>query len=284
MRSDGPIGIDLGGTYTRIAAFTHGSAPERTEVARFPTDPDYDRQLAAIIGEIRSAREAPSAVGVCVAGRLDRAGATVSVALNLRGYQGRALRHDLASALSCPVRLAHDATCGLLAEHAYGSLRGIDRCGYVTVSTGTGCAVRLGHGEHFIVMTTEAGHQLVAGNELDCPCGQRGCLETLTGGRALEQRIGTALADIDDPVFWRPYAESLAHGLANFALVSGVEAVVLGGAIILRRPEIWAWLRESLATRLTYGQLAVLPARLGEDAPLVGAARLLDTPEVSILH
>jgi glucokinase len=59
---------------------------------------------------------------------------------------------------------------------------------------------------------------------------------------------------------------------------------VLGGAIILRRPEIWAWLRQSLATRLTYRELAVLPARLGEDAPLVGAARLLDTPEVSILH
>jgi hypothetical protein len=38
------------------------------------------------------------------------ADAAVSVALNLRGHQARALRHDLASARSYPVRLADDAT------------------------------------------------------------------------------------------------------------------------------------------------------------------------------
>src|SRR4029450_6932096 len=122
---------------------------------------------------------------------------------------GRPLRDDLAEALSCPVRIAHDATCGLLGEHAYGSLRAAPPCASVTLSTGPGYAIRLGRGEHFVAMSTEAGHQLVAGNDRRCPCGQVGCLETLTGGRAIE-RDGTALADVDDPAFWREYAAALA--------------------------------------------------------------------------
>jgi glucokinase len=264
--------------------FDRPGGPERVQLARFPTDPDYDRQVAALVAAIRTADITPTSVGVSFGGRLDPTGTSITVALNLRRYEGRTLRHDLQSILDCPVRVAHDATCGLLGEHAHGSLRGADRCGYVTLSTGTGCALRLGRGPYFIAMTTEAGHQLVMGNELRCPCGQQGCLEPLTGGRALEQRLGTPLAEVDDKPFWESYARSLAHGLANFALVAGVEAIALGGSIIQRRPEIWPPLRATLAARLTYHRLSVLPAQLGEDAPLVGAAVLLATPEHSVLH
>jgi glucokinase len=267
------FGIDIGGTFTRVAV---GNRP----IARFRTEPDYDRQLAALIKAVPTT---PSGVGVSIGGRVDPTGRSVTVALNLRDYEGRALRDDLAEALSCPVRIAHDATCGLLGEHAYGSLRGEDRCGYVTLSTGTGYAIRLGRGEHFVAMTTEAGHQLVAGNDRRCPCGQVGCLETLTGGRALEPWTGplTAMAD---PAFWPGYGAALARGLANFALVSGVEAVALGGAIAVHRAELWPALLDGLAEVLTYRRLRVVPAALGEDAALVGAVALLTTPEPNVLH
>ena len=267
------VGVDLGGTFTRVAVGGR-------LVARFRTDPDYDRQLAALIAAIPGN---PAGVGVSVGGRVDASGRSVTVALNLRGYEGRALRDDLADALSCRVRIAHDATCGLLGEHAYGSLRGEDRCGYVTLSTGTGYAIRLGRGEHFVAMTTEAGHQLVAGNDRACACGQVGCLETLTGGRALE-RYGKPLSDVDDAAFWRDYAAVLARGLANFALVSGVEAVALGGAVAVHRAQLWPALRQHLAGILTYRPLRVVPAALGEDATLAGAVALLTTAEASVLH
>jgi glucokinase len=154
----------------------------------------------------------------------------------------------------------------------------------VTLSTGVGAALRLGRGGHFVAMTTEAGHQLVAGNERPCSCGQRGCLETLTGGRALERHTATPLAHLEDERFWHAYADALAPGLANFALVAGIESVALGGAIVLRRPELWDRLRTSLARCLTYRPLRVVPAELGEDAPLAGAATLLDTEDRAILH
>ncbi|GAA0912667.1 hypothetical protein GCM10009557_86690 [Virgisporangium ochraceum] len=267
------VGVDIGGTFTRVAV-------DGTVVARWRTDPDYDRQLAALAAVVPAD---PAGIGVSVGGRVDPTGRAVTVALNLRGYEGRALRDDLADAFSCPVRIAHDATCGLLGEHEYGSLRGADRCGYVTLSTGTGYAVRLGRGGHFVATTTEAGHQLVAGNDRPCSCGQVGCLETLTGGPALE-RAGTRLSDVDDDAFWRDYAAALARGLANFALVSGVDTVALGGAVAVRRAGLWPVLRERLADILTYRPLTVVPAALGEDAPLSGAVVLLTAPEGSVLH
>jgi predicted NBD/HSP70 family sugar kinase len=268
------VGIDLGGTFTRVAV---GDQP----IARLRTDPDYNRHISTLISVIP---RKPTGVGVSVAGRVDPTGRSVTVALNLPGYEGRALRDDLAEALSCPVRIAHDATCGLLGEHAYGSLRGEDRCGYVTLSTGTGYAIWLGRGGHFVAMTTEAGHQLVAGNDRRCACGQVGCLETLTGGRALEQWTGGPLSGVHDPAFWRGYGAALARGLANFALVSGVEAVALGGAVAVHRKELWPALRDGLAEVLTYRPLRVVPAALGENATLAGAVALLTTPEPNVLH
>jgi glucokinase len=272
-----PLAIDIGGTHTRIAA-------AGGQVARFATEPDYRAQLAAVSRAIRSAGIAPSAAGVSFTGRLDPAGRSVAVSLNLPDYTGRPLRDDLAAALSCPVRVAHDATCGLLGEHASGGLRGIDRCGYVTLSTGVGAALRLGRAGHFVVLTTEAGHQLVAGNDRRCACGQHGCLETLTGGRALERHTGRPLAELDDERFWHDYAAALAPGLANIALIAGVEALALGGSIILRRPELWHHLRPALTHHLSYQPLRLVLAELGEDAPLAGAAALLATDEGSVLH
>jgi glucokinase len=281
MADEQPVlAVDIGGTHTRIAVATTPDRPEL--VTRFRTAAAYDAQLAALVDA--SAGLAPRAVGVSFGGRVDRSGRSISVSINLRGYEGRRLPSDLADALRCPVRVAHDAVCGLLGEHAYGSLRRYERCGYVTLSTGTGCAIRLGHGDTYVATTTEAAHQLVDGVELRCSCGQQGCLQTLTGGRLLEERLGRPLASVDDPEFWQAYAGTVAIGLANFALSAGIDAIALGGSIILNRPEIWAPLRERLAQRCTYQRLVVLPAELGEAAPLAGAAVLLDTNESSILH
>jgi glucokinase len=268
----GVAAIDVGGTRTRVA-------PGDGTVVRFPTDPDYDRQLALLRAAIPGT---PTAVGVSFGGRVTAAG-EVRVSLHLRGYEGRPLRHDLESTLDAPVRVAHDATCGLLGEHALGSLRGTDRCGYVTLSTGVGAALRLGAGEHFVAVTTEAGHQLVAGNDRRCGCGQTGCLETLLGGAALGRHLGRGLDTVDHPGFWRDYARHLADGLANFALAAGLDAVAVGGSIASRRDELWPELRHALAQRLTYQAVRVHPATL-HDAPLAGARVLLDLPPDAVLH
>ncbi|WP_432839224.1 ROK family protein [Dactylosporangium sp. CA-092794] len=263
------VAVDIGGTWTRVAA--GGELLDR-----FPTEPEYDRELARIGAAAAGAWEA---AGVSFGGRVTPAGA-VRVCLNLRGYEGRELARDLAATLGCPVRVAHDATCGLLGEIAAGALAGYERCGYLTLSTGVGAALRLGP----TTLTTEAGHQLIAGNPRRCECGQTGCLQTLTGGDALRRHLGRPPESIPDGSFWESYAESLALGLANFALTAGLEAIALGGAIALRQESLWPPLRAALARILTYQPLTLLPAALGEQAPLTGAATLPTLPPGAVLH
>lgn len=261
------MGVDIGGTWTRVGV---GGAL----TARLPTETSYDRQLAAAVPP------GAHAAGVSFCGRVTPSG-DVRVALNLPSYSGRPLGRDLSAALGCPVRVAHDATCGLLGESGPGgALRDAERCGYLTLSTGVGAALRLGG----VVLTTEAGHQLIPGNPRRCECGQTGCLQTLTGGGALRRQLGRPLESISDGRFWRWYAESLAVGVANFALSAGLSTVALGGAVALRRAELWPALRAALGRILTYQRVEVLPARLGESAPLTGAAALPALPPDAVLH
>ncbi|MFB9445010.1 ROK family protein [Dactylosporangium vinaceum] len=259
------ISLDIGGTWTRVSSGV-----------RLRTEPSYDNQLARLAEAVP---RATAPVGVSFGGRVTAAG-TVRVALNLRDYEGRPLGADLSALLGVAVRVAHDATCGLVGEALAGALQGFERCGYLTLSTGVGAALRLGG----VWLTTEVGHQLVAGNPLPCDCGQTGCLQTLTGGGALRRRLGRPLESVDDQAFWAAYAESLALGVANFALAAGLEAVAVGGAVALGRPALWPLLQAALARVLTYQRVVVLPARLGEHAPLAGAARLWTLPADAVLH
>jgi glucokinase len=288
------VAIDIGGTYTRVAVVDPpdtaqgrplaGFAAQYRPLARFATRADYSAEIEALTSVLRAAGgPLPGFVGVSLGARMVRDGTQVAAALNLPQYEGQPLPADLASVFGCPVRVAHDATCGLLAEHGFGALRGFDRCAYVTLSTGTGAALRLGGADHGVVLTTEAGHQIVPGNDRRCLCGQRGCLDTLTGGNQIERYTGTAPDGIHDEIFWAAYARSVAVGLANTALISGVDAVALGGGIVLNRPGLLDALTAELATTLRYQSLTVVSAHLGDSAPLVGAAALLTTRD-QVLH
>jgi glucokinase len=236
----------------------------------------YERQLAALTTVL----DRPGKVGVSFGGRLDKTGETVRVALNLPAYVGKSLRADLSHLFGCPVRVAHDPACGLLGEWTAGCLRGVERCAYLTLSTGVGSAVRLGP----TLLSTEAGHQLVPGNQRRCACGQTGCLETLVGGRALEGFLGHRLEQVNDDEFWHRYAETLAPALANVALSAGIEAIALGGSIVLRRPGLFAAVASALAQIHTYHPVRLSLAELGDEAPLAGAAALFDLPEKAILN
>src|SRR5205085_10755618 len=139
------IGVDIGGTSTRVGLFQSLDSADFALVARFATEQSYERQLHAMISTIESSGvQGVDGIGVSVAGRIAKDGRGVIVAPNLPEYVGKPFAQDLFDHFQCPVRLAHDAVCGLLAEKKFGSIRNFDRCGYLTVSTGTGAAIQLG--------------------------------------------------------------------------------------------------------------------------------------------
>lgn len=279
------LGIDVGGTSTRIALFRTLATPQFTQIARFPTVQDYMQQMQAIITAIGQSKLGDFAgIGVSIGGRVAQDGRSVLVAPNLPHYVGKPFADDLAQQFGCPVRLAHDTVCGLLGEKQFGSLQSVERCAYLTVSTGTGAAIQLRKGPLALTVSIEIGHQLLDGNSLVCLCGQVGCLETFTGGRQLGLRLGHSIAKIQNRAFWETFSEKLALGLVNLAQLTRVEAIAVSGGIVLDHDFLLPLLQQQVYILIKGANLDLLPATLGENAPMVGAVQLLSMEEATILH
>lgn len=279
------VGVDIGGTNTRIGLFEALNAPDFVDVAKFPTYQGYEEQLHHIVAGIRASnRDNLAGIGVSVAARIAKDGRSVIVAPNLLDYVDKPFAEDLFDRFKCPIRLAHDTVCGLLAEKNYGALRDIDRCAYLTVSTGTGAAIRLGKALTSITSSIEIGHQVLDGNSVKCLCGQIGCLETFTGGRQIELRYGRSIAQVTDKAFWETFSDKLAIGLVNLAQLTRIDVVAVSGAIALNNQFLLPMLQEKVNTMLKGSMLELKEAVLGENAPIVGAAVLLGISEDEILH
>ena len=279
------IGVDIGGTSTRVGLFQSLDSPDFALVAKFPTEQSYERQLHNIVSTIESSgMQGYAGIGVSVAGRIAKDGSGVIVAPNLPEYVGKPFAQDLSDHFRCPIRLAHDAVCGLLAEKKFGDMHDFERCAYLTVSTGTGAAIQLGKGQISLTSSIEIGHQILDGNILHCLCGQVGCLETFTGGRQIELRYGRSPAQITDSAFWETFSDKLALGLVNLAQLTRIDAVAISGAIALNNAFLVPLLQQKVDGMLKGARLELSVARLGEDAPLVGAAVLLEVAESAILH
>jgi glucokinase len=279
------IGVDIGGTNTRIGLFGSLDAPDFVHVAKFPTYQSYEEQLHHIVVAVRASNiNHLAGIGVSVAARIAKDGRSVIVAPNLPDYVDKPFAEDLIERLKKPVRLAHDTVCGLLAEKKFGILHQIDRCAYLTVSTGTGAAIHLSKTSTTLISSIEIGHQVLDGNLLKCLCGQVGCLETFTGGRQIELRYGCPIAQITDKAFWETFSEKLAIGLVNLAQLTRIDVVALSGAIVLNNQFLLPMLQEKVNAILKESTLELKKAVLGENAPIVGAAMLFDVPENTILH
>lgn len=277
------IGIDIGGTSTRIGVLPRLDTPDCTIIARFPTHPDYtmqQRQIREALVHI----EKCEGIGISIGGRMAKDGRSVVVAPNMPNYIGKPFADDIAAQFACPVRLGHDTVCGLLAEKQFGSLQTVERCAYLTVSTGTGAAIHLEKAGIGLTSSIEIGHQILDGNTRQCLCGQIGCLETYTGGRQLELRCGRPISQISDSAFWQTFCDKLALGLLNLAQLTRIDVVAVGGAIALNNalmiPNVQARINELLCG----STLELRRAHLDEMAPLIGAAQLLATPDEAILH
>ena len=156
-----------------------------------------------LVDEIeRAAREviertcSPVAVGVGVPSQIDFASGRVLDSVNVP-LEGVNLREELSSRLALPVFVDNDANCAALAE-AYLADGGPARYLVMyTMGTGVGGGVVI-DGRVFRGATglgAELGHTVIEADGPECPgnCPNRGCMEALCSGLALE-RDATRLA------------------------------------------------------------------------------------------
>lgn len=298
------LALDIGGT--KIAVGLVNPAGELVHRAIEPTPKGVDAEhvwavIARMIADASAVAEgAIRAVGVGSAGPVDLSAGTVSP-VNVGSWQGFPLRDRVAEAMpDVPVRLAGDAVCMALGEHWRGAGRDARFVLGMVVSTGVGGGLVL-DGKPYQGRTGNAGHVGHVVVELDgqpCPCGGHGCVETVASGPwmtrwALDNgwagppgadavALGHAAA-AGDPLALRAFqrsATALAAMIASVGAVCDLDLVVIGGGVARSGPVLFDPLRAALAgyAGLSFIRgLRVVPAALGGDAGLIGAAALVSS-------
>ncbi len=233
-------------------------------------------------------------VGVSLPGVVRSDDGLVRFAPNL-GWVDEPFADMLQQGLGFPVRAGNDANLGVLAEHLRGAAVGVDDVAYVSGGVGIGGGFIVdgqplrGSGGY----AGEIGHLLVDSHGRPCRCGSTGCWETQVGENHLLEAAGrlpgggpSAVAEVisaaaaDDAraaTAVEEVAEWTGVGLRAIVNLFNPKVIVLGGVLA----QVWAIrqdvvIRSMSATTLhaLLEQVQVVPAGLGEDSPLLGAAEL----------
>lgn len=300
------IGIDLGGSNLRAAVFDGDAGPR--EVHKEPVGDDRApahviERLARVIERLAGdAPEVPVGIGLAALLR-DRRG-TVAQSPHLR-WKDVAFGELLARRLGARFRLGvyNDVNAISWGEAVAGAGRGYRDLLAVYVGTGIGGGMivdgRLVEGASNCA--GEIGHTKVRWGDgaTPCRCGGRGCVEAYVGGHYLVPRIRDELArartsvaadampdDVDaaakagDPWalgLWTELGTLLAVAIGNALAILNSSRLILGGGVLDRTPTLRAIAQARIAEMAppaSLEPLSIAVAELGDDAGLVGAARL----------
>ena len=188
---DFAIGVDVGGTNMRAARISlTGEILKKRSVAG-------SRDPAAALGLIKELirhmdGDGARAIGVGIPGRVDGwTGEIISGGyLNLAGID---LKQELSSTFGRPTVVANDCSMALIGELRRGAAKGSKNAVMMTIGTGIGGAImengQIVNGKR---CAGQLGHLVVNINGRECPCGQRGCVETESSGTSLRRHLDEA--------------------------------------------------------------------------------------------
>ena len=304
------VGLDIGGT--KIAGGVVTDSGRILDRTRVPTPPDDEAAtLAALLdlaGELRARNPRVEAFGVGAAGLVERPGGNARWAPH-NTYRRLELRRLLHERTGLPTSVDNDGNAAAWAEARFGAGAVSDDLVLVNVGTGIGGGLvlngQLYHGEHGFA--GELGHLIVDPGGDRCACGNRGCLEAMASGSTLG-RLGreaaaadpggrlaalaggpdlvtgevvfAAAAEGDKPALalFERVGHWLGVGIASLVTIFDPDLVVVGGGVAATGDLLLAPARASFE-RYVHARdhrdlPPVVPARLGADAGLVGAATL----------
>ena len=192
------IGIDIGGTKVAVGIVDQDGSILSTDRAPMVKD-SHETMLESICAVVdrllAQAQERPSAFGVAVPGTVDRDRGIAVSAVNV-GWRDLPLVPLLQDRYDLPGVIANDANAGAWGEYAFGSGKDAQNLVYITVGTGIGGGIieagRVVRGQG---SAGEIGHILVSPGGPLCPCGVRGCLESLAAGPGIARRGRRAAAN-----------------------------------------------------------------------------------------
>ncbi|MEJ5226499.1 ROK family protein [Thermodesulfovibrio sp.] len=177
------IGVDIGGTYTKIGVVT-----EQGEVVRLCKFPTYGEPLEFIFEEIDDILNAFTidGIGVGIAGLVDEEGNVVK-ASNIPFFNDFPLKKILAERYKMEISVQNDASAATLAEAIMGD--GRISSNFILITLGTGIGSGYWSREQDIRFPMEAGHMTINYQGKSCSCGNTGCLEVYASARAIKDNL-----------------------------------------------------------------------------------------------
>ncbi|EHL13229.1 hypothetical protein HMPREF9629_00529 [Peptoanaerobacter stomatis] len=247
-------------------------------------------------------------IGVGIPGVADENG-KIHFATNLYWADvdlGKILRDNFPSQ---KIYVENDATVACVAEHSFGSIKGVKNAIMLTLGTGVGGGIII-NGEKYSGSNgigSEIGHMVInnGDNFYECSCGNNGCFETycsalaiikyaqklLEDGAYSEKLKDMKKEDITAKLIFEGYEEkdelcvkvvdrfidNLSIGIANLINIFAPEFITLGGGVAnsynLYIDELYKKVQEKIIfKKLPFAR--IVKAQLGNDAGIIGAAML----------
>ncbi len=249
-------------------------------------------------------------IGLASPGPIDRERGVVLDTPNL-GFKDFPLKERLEKDFEMPVVIDNDVSAGLYGEYLKGAARGFRNVVGLFPGTGVGGGLIL-DGRLYRGATGNAGeigHTIIQVNGPRCGCGQQGCVEALASRSAIAKDAvalagsgaapsllkdaGTDYKRYRSGVFAKAYKKGepgivsivnrsawfLGIAMANCVNIINPEIVVLGGGLVGKLGSEYVSIAERSmrehALPALVENVKVMEARLGDDAAVIGAARII---------
>ena len=303
---------DLGGTHLRAATVDESGRIHFRLKRNTPRAETPDEIVRALVLTVRECEkhcaaegESIRAISVVVPGSINADAGVVVKAPNLPCLDGFNLTAALTEELKRPAIVENDANAAAIGEMWQGAGRERRTMVCVTLGTGVGGGIildgKLWRGVND--SAAEIGHMCVDPfGGVACRCGSRGCMEVYASATAIVRMTREARPRYPDSIL--PASENLTSetiyragikgdelalevfrrmgvylgiGLANLINILNPEMIVIGGGVANGWDLFAKHMNHEVAERafpLPAAEVKIVPAECGDDAGLLGAARL----------
>ena len=299
------IGIDFGGTTVKFGVVEGAEIIARAPALTTKDYRDHEILLQAIretVAELRRANPAVEAIGAGLPGIIDSVNGRVYQLSNVPGWEDVPLTALLEEWTGLPAAIDNDANAMAYAEWLYGAGREATNVVCVTLGTGVG-------GGLILDRKLYRGSQLGAGEigqmmiDPDGPKGQYGndgALEKYVGNFQIAERAQALYRDagltksweecsplaletaarsgdrIAEQV-WNEVGCAIAITLCNIVWLLNPDRIVVGGGVAKAGEYVFGPIRRVITERtmkVFHQDLTIVPAKLGNDAGIIGSAAL----------
>jgi glucokinase len=308
------LGVDIGGTKIETALVDAAGTILISHYRLIDPGKDPSKTIQDIIDSAhicyREAGKTASAVGIGVAGQIDKTNGIVRRSPNLPDWKDVELGAGLKTGLGIPVSINNDVRVITWGEWQHGAGQGLSDLVCLFVGTGVGGGVVSGGRllEGYSNTAGELGHLTIAVGGRQCHCPNKGCFEAYCGGWAIAERAQAAVkrqpgagkelvktaGSIEkisavtvsqaymkgDPLtqkLVKDTARYLAAGIVGIVNAFNPQLIILGGSVILGIPDLVPMAEKrvrNLALPTPVGDLRIAVAALGNKAGVIGAAAL----------